>query len=430
MTTFDDLVPAIKETLAAHADELKRFSFLLINRDLYGRVRLIAPETVQEEDVARAALERLAIAVTERLGPHAYPPKSAILYEADRELACQGAATVLLEGHANVWLVDRLATEGNWAQITPETKGPPRIVFFSIKGGVGRSTALAATAWCLAQAGKRVLVLDLNFESPGLSSNLLSLSRHPKYGITDWLVEDLVDNADAVFENLIATSDLSRDFDIYVVPAHGADPGEYVAKLGRAWMPKIQPGGTRESWSSRLRRLLQALEQRVRPDVVLIDSSAGIGESASACVTDLGANLVLLFSLEDLQTWIGCRILFEHWQRAGEAESMSERLRLVAAATHDSPVSDQWHFEAADDIGLRAPWKVRWHQSFARSRSLHEIFSELDATAVCDVFGTVIDGIVQISEQDLVRRAQYYGLKWQLRENGGKHERHHDRQAV
>jgi Mrp family chromosome partitioning ATPase len=58
-------------------------------------------------------------------------------------------------------------------------------VFFSIKGGVGRSTALAATAWRLAQAGKRILVLDLDLESPGLSSSLLSPDRQPVYGITD-----------------------------------------------------------------------------------------------------------------------------------------------------------------------------------------------------------------------------------------------------
>lgn len=157
MLTFDDILPAIKEILVAHTDALEGMEWLLINRDLNGRVRLIAPETVQKEEAARAALERLAGTVAERLGPHAYPSASAILYEADRELACQGAATVPLEGHANVWVVDRLATEGNWTKIAPETRGAPRIVFFSIKGGVGRSTALAATAWWLAQAGKRVL---------------------------------------------------------------------------------------------------------------------------------------------------------------------------------------------------------------------------------------------------------------------------------
>lgn len=425
MLTFDDILPTIKEIIAAHTDTLEGLEWLLINRDLYGRVRLIAPDTVQEEDAAREALEKLAVIVAEQLGSHAYPLDSAILYEADRELACQGAATALLEGFANVWVVDRLATESNWAQIESKTKGPPRIVFYSIKGGVGRSTALAATAWWLAQAGKRVLVLDLDLESPGLSSSFLPPDRQPKYGITDWLVEDLVDNADVVFENLIATSDLSHDGDIYVVPAHGDNPGEYVAKLGRVWMPKIRPDGTRESWSSRLQRLLQALEEGIRPDVILIDSRAGIDEVASACVTDLGANLVLLFALEGSQTWSGYRILFEHWRRAGVAESVRERLQLVAATTPDTEarlsyletfrengydlfadslydeiqageaIGDRWHFEVADDAAPHAPWEVRWHQSFAGLASLHGRLKEIDANAVRAIFGPMIEGIVQ-----------------------------------
>lgn len=441
MLTFDDIEPAIKETLAAHADALEGLEWLLINRDLYGRVRLIAPETVQEEEAAREALGRLAITVAERLGSHAYPPDSAILYEADRELACQGAATVPLDGHANVWVVDRLATEGNWAQIAPETQGPPRIVLFSIKGGVGRSTALAATAWWLAQAGKRVLVLDLDLESPGLSSSLLPPDRQPKYGITDWLVEDLVDNADAVFDSLIATSDLSHDGEIYVVPAHGADPGEYVGKLGRVWMPKAQADGTREPWSSRLQRLLQALEERIRPDVVLIDSRAGIDEVASTCVTDLGANLVLLFALEGSQTWSGYRILFEHWRRAGVAGLIRERLKSVAAmvpevdridyleglrerayqvfvdalydeiappppeAIEREKVGDRevwrvrqfvegWNFDEADEGAPHYPWVVHWHRSFAGLRSLQGRLAVIDAPEVNSIFGPLIDGVI------------------------------------
>jgi hypothetical protein len=183
--TFDEILPAMKEILDANINALKGLKWLLINRDLNGRVRLIAPHTAQEVEADRATLKRLADSMAERLGPHAYPPDSAILYEIERDPACQGAAPIPLEGHDNVWLVDRLTTESNWAQIAPGSKGPPRIVFFSIKGGVGRSTALAATAWRLAQEGKRILVLDLDLESPGLSSSLLSPDRQPVYGITD-----------------------------------------------------------------------------------------------------------------------------------------------------------------------------------------------------------------------------------------------------
>lgn len=424
MLTFDEILPAIREALAGHAKALEGLEWLLVNRDLYGRVRLIAPEVSQENEIVRGALERLATELANWLGPHAYPAEAAILYESDRELACQGAATVPLEGLANVWLADRLASEGDWAQIAPETQGARRIVFFSIKGGVGRSTALAAAAWWLAQAGKRVLVLDLDLESPGLSSSLLPPDRQPRYGITDWLVEDLVDNANTVFESLVATSGLSRDGEIYVVPAHGADPGEYVTKLGRVWMPKVQPDGMREPWSARLQRLLRALEARIQPDVVLIDSRAGIDEVASACLTDLGANLVLLFALEGSQTWTGYRILFEHWRRAGVAELVRERLQLVAATTPDTEVrlqylealrengydlfasslydeiepgetvGDRWHFEAAMDAAPHAPWEVRWHQSLVGLRSLHGRLTEIDANAVRAIFGPLIEGIV------------------------------------
>jgi MinD-like ATPase involved in chromosome partitioning or flagellar assembly len=42
------------------------------------------------------------------------------------------------------------------------------ITFYSYKGGTGRSMTLANVAWILASQGKRVLVLDWDFEAPGL----------------------------------------------------------------------------------------------------------------------------------------------------------------------------------------------------------------------------------------------------------------------
>jgi len=142
-------------------------------------------------------------------------------------------------------------------------------------------------------------------------------------------------------------------------------------------------------------------------------------------VTDLGANLVLLFALEGSQTWTGYRILFEHWRRAGVAELVRERLQLVAAVTPDTEarlnyletlrengydlfasslydeirpgeaVGDRWHFDAADDTAPHAPWEVRWHQSLAGLRSLHGRLTEIDANAVRTIFGPMIDGIMQ-----------------------------------
>lgn len=277
------------------------------------------------------AIHTLTEALSHRLGSHGYPPDRMVLYEPDLEAITREAPHFQLAGFSAVTVVDRLTSETDWGKIEPVASGAPRIVFYSIKGGVGRSTASAVAAWSLAQSGKRVMILDLDLESPGISSFLLPDEKRPIHGITDWLVEDLVDNSATVFENMVARSDLSHDGEIYVVPAHGRDPGEYVAKLGRAWMPKLNDQVSRESWSRRLHRLLLELEANWNPDVILIDSRAGIDEVASACITDLGAKAVLLFSIDGEQTWTGYSILFRHWHRTGVVRDIRERLQFIGA---------------------------------------------------------------------------------------------------
>ncbi|QKE40084.1 MAG: AAA family ATPase [Ferrovum myxofaciens] len=438
--TFDLILPEVQKWLKTYSGLNDLLSndddWLLVNRDLNGRVRLILPERIKESE-QRVLWDSLASNLMQRLGKHAYPQNTEILFETNREQALQGATSYLMEAFTNIWVVDRLATAANWARIAPETEGVPRIVFFSIKGGVGRSTALAATAWSLAQEGKRVLVLDLDLESPGLSSALLPQERQPVYGITDWLIEDLVDNADIIFESMVATSNLSHDGEIHVVPAHGADHGEYIAKLGRVWMPKLQADGTRESWSSRLNRLLQNLEERIKPDVTLIDSRSGIDEISSACITELGANLILLFALEGKQTWNGYRMLFEQWLRAGVAEQIRERLQVVGAIVPEldrvgyltglrehsyevfidtlydeiepsmigkvgrsidgtwkvGDINEGWNFDEADETAPHHPWAVNWQRSFVGLLSLQGRLAAIDAQEVKSIFGALVDGV-------------------------------------
>jgi len=423
MSTFDGVLPEISMIFRGHADAVRPMVPIVVNRDLNGRVRLIVAEKWQEDTSARAALDAIAGEMHRRLGRHGFEPNRALLFEESVESVIEGMPHFPLAGVSGVSVIDRLATEGNWSSIAPLTAGVTRVVFFSIKGGLGRSTALAASAWALAERGKRVLVLDLDLESPGLSSSLLPQDRRPAFGIVDWLVEDLVENGEAVFEDMVATSTLSHDGEIYVVPAHGANPGEYVAKLGRAWMPKLANDGLRESWSQRLQRLLDALEARWKPDVILIDSRAGIDEVASACVTDLGANLVLLCAIDGEQTWSGHRILFRHWRTTGVVREIRERLQLVGAMVPDVDgaaycdglrerawnvfaeelydevpagalaIGNTWSFDKSDEGAPHYPWPIRWHRGFAAVRSLHERFQVVDAREVDAIFGPVVEGL-------------------------------------
>lgn len=427
MTTFDLILPKVATILGDYIDALRAMGPILVNRDLNGRVRLVVSEVCRSTPDAVKVLHCITQKMHDALGAHAYPPERAVLYEPDVNAVVAGLPTYPLELGKDVSLegvrvVDRLATESNWSSIAPVSSRASRVVFFSIKGGVGRSTALAATAWALAQAGKRVLVLDLDLESPGLSSALLPSDRRPQFGIADWLVEDLVGNGDAVIPDMWATSTLARDGEIWVVPAHGRDPGEYVSKLGRVWMSTVQPDGTRQNWSQRLHRLIEKLEDLHQPDVILIDSRAGIDEVASSCVTDLGAGLVLLFAIDGEQTWSGYSILFKHWLKSGVAEEIRKRLQLVGAmipdvdsaayfdglrergcdvfndlydeipAGHD--MGQFWSFDEHEEGAPHYPWAIKWHRGFAALRSLHSRLEVVDGAEVNAIFGPLVNGVV------------------------------------
>lgn len=418
MITFDQTLPVARGVLAIHHDQISKLEWLILNRDLNGRVRFIVPEEIGADEVQRPEIEAVYQSLAKQLELHAYPIDSGILYEATQEQAHYGAQTFRLDGFDNVWIVDRLASESRWESIAEVASGAARIVFFSIKGGVGRSTALAASAWALARAGKRVLVLDLDLESPGLSSALLPSDRQPKYGITDWLVEDLVDNGEPLIQDLYATSGLTTAGEIYLVPAHGSDPGEYVSKLGRVWMPKIGAQMQAESWSMRLNRLVNTLEERICPDVILIDSRAGIDEVAAACVTDLGAHTIFMFAIQGQQTWTGYRALLSHWQQRGVIMDIRGRLQLVAglvpdderrleylailradayalfADTYDEvgpgAISD-WNFEEDDDDAPHSPLPIRWSRGWYGLLSLQQRMVQVDYSEVHSVYGELIE---------------------------------------
>lgn len=429
MITFDNIVNIVRDEFTKKATEISAMGAIAINRDLNGRVRLIVDERWKDDTEKQCHLNDLLGSLIPKLKPHCWSVDKSVLYEKDVQAACLGAPQYNLEGFPEVFVVDRLATETDWASIQPASIRSPRVVFFSIKGGVGRSSALAASAWSLAQSGKKVLILDLDLESPGLSTALLPESKQPNFGITDWLLEDLVDNGNAVIQSMVATSDLSHDGQIYVVPAHGAEPGEYISKLSRIWMPKLKSDGTKEAWSKRLHRLIDELETSYQPDVILIDSRAGIDEVAASCVTELGAKLILLFAVDGNQTWNGYRILFEHWCRAGVIQTIRERFQVVSALTPDVDTipyierlrdraynlmaetqyddipagelaSNAWNFEVSDETAPHNPWVVHWHRSFAGVSSLHGRILSIDSVVVQSIFGDLVNGLSNtISEE-------------------------------
>lgn len=412
-----------------------------VTRDLQGRVRIFA-----EGKQPDSPPPDLCAGLRESLG-NAMPSGSEIcwvpklIFDQLREApgALQRGANTLIDqmGEGREWLMPTISSGSHEHAI------PPRFVFYGFKGGVGRSSALAMSAWNFARQGKKVLVLDLDLESPGLGPLLLpTLSDYaneedtvrpgwPRYGLVDWFVEDAIGQADRdLLEEMVQLSPLAtRAGQIYVVPGAGGGYGQYfVSKLSRALIDVVNPqNGNIETFGDRLARAIQALEQKIHPDIVLLDSRAGLHSIAASLLSRLEATC-LVFAADSAQTWAGLDHLFSHWQSNPQvARRIRGRLkvvnplalnldesalrlyrehsrvcfeRLYDTETTEQDQSTTFNFNTHDEDAPHAPITVRYALEYARFAPLDEA-AQVDEARALFVFGelfTYLDRSVKYAE--------------------------------
>lgn len=331
---FSSALDAARNWIREHAGVLDKK--LVLIRDLHGRIRIALPPGATSVGERAAPWHELHAL----LGPYS-PGVPNLVLSADTLVApesiFQSQDLVPLDPSLpdGPLLLDRLITGEDWLRPQFQDAPPrvPRVTFYGLKGGVGRSTALALFAKHQADLGKKVLVLDLDLESPGVGSLLLSADAFPPSGLVDWFVEDAVGAADdALLAELTAASPLATASpgEIRVAPAHGYGEPAYLPKLARVTLD-IRGAEGIESFSVRLHRMIEALEAHWKPDVVLLDSRAGLHDVAAVALTRLGA-LALLFAAHGEQTWQGYHLLFRHWQaHFGVLPNFRDDLRIVDA---------------------------------------------------------------------------------------------------
>lgn len=311
---FQDALPIAIEFTKQHYGDLGNHPPIII-RDLYGKIRLFLHGDQNEPHQA------LAIKLAAQLGQFAYAADAIFIYEADffnsKSITESPDKIHISETTPPIYLLDKQITGQDWLRSPIKNNShPPRVTLFGIKGGVGRSTALAIWAWHLAKRGKKVLVIDLDLESPGIGQILLPQNRFPDFGVVDWLVEQAVGQADdELLLDMVATSPLAESCEgvIKVVPAAGGKEQDYIAKLSRVYMD-INQAGESLDFAHRLALILQQLEAQEKPDIVLLDSRAGIHDIAAIAITRL-TDMAFLFAVNTPQTWSAYRYLFSHWQK-------------------------------------------------------------------------------------------------------------------
>lgn len=338
LVVFGDIIPRLKSVLEEHARDLSSIETLWFVRDLWGKVRIVVDVMPAPGSKQYDALHKLSKKIQKMLGCHAYGPSAAIIAVGDMAKAevQSGDARRLEVPGLTAFLIERQMTGEDWSKVAKDCTAkahPQRVVFHSMRGGVGRTTAASVLAMHLAKKGKKVLMLDLDLTAPGLDSVLLFPEEHPEFGIVDWFVEDAVDQGEKILPLMTKAITMCENMDgrIIVAPAQGKDAGEYLAKLGRVHLSCHSNGQKRlETWADRLRFLLSALETAHHPDVVILDSSSGLTDMAAALVTSVDA-LALLFNVQQGSGTQRYKLIFPHWNDYGVGGQLCKRIKMVAA---------------------------------------------------------------------------------------------------
>jgi hypothetical protein len=230
-------------------------------------------------------------------------------------------------GAGTVYVLDRRYSKEGWfdASASPpwpyvENKTPPIVSFYSFKGGVGRSTALASMAIQCSRAGKRVLIVDFDLEAPGLASVFPPPESSPvDVGVLDFLVEYPVVGTAFQASELVYVYDqkgVVGTGEIRVVAAGRVDSW-YLEKLSRLDYHRLvsRPVPARaKPEDSPLHDLLDALRVPMQPDVILMDSRAGLHDLGGLALSSM-AHWHVLFGLDSAQSWDGLRLAIAHLGR-------------------------------------------------------------------------------------------------------------------
>lgn len=435
---FNDALRLAAE--AVQEDTLPSAWPVRVVRDVYGRLRFAVD--CDSSDYPVDARQRLETA-QQALGRYAtdgrllfrddFSNPDEVFGGPDWHLARIAAPTDIEPDRAiEVRVLDRQIIGQDWlrTELAAATGHPPRIVFYSLKGGVGRSTALAMLAYRLARDGKRVLLIDFDLESPGLSGLLLPPERVAAYGLVDWFVEDAVGQGDWVLGDLLSDSPLADNTSgsIRVAAAMGNGERAYMSKLARVYADVPSPDGP-QRFAQRMARIVGVLEERERPDVVLIDSRSGLHDVAAVAISRL-ATIALLFATNSEQAWQGYGQLFKHWNQHPQVlRAVRERLAIVQAlfpeadqaerakrflerayelfSEHlyddiepgDDASFDAFSFQSDAEDAPHFPLRVRWN---ARFQEFNPLLSREDGSVDDNdielAFGPFFDRIIELIE--------------------------------
>lgn len=226
------------------------------------------------------------------------------------------------------------------------------IAFYSYKGGVGRSLALANLAYVLAREGRKVLVMDLDLEAPGQHQTDLFRLASPGPGVVEMLTNYLEyrqrlndgktqEPYRLKLETYLRigqtwqidreTAESAESGSLWLMPAGEVDKPDYQELLAALdWDRFYQEQG--RAWFQRLKK---ELHQRGF-DYVLIDSRTGLSDEFYITTLELAETVVCVTGYNRQNIEGAKRILDVLRSDTVKEEYGDRRLILVASPFPES----------------------------------------------------------------------------------------------
>ncbi len=164
--------------------------------------------------------------------------------------------------------------------------------FYSFKGGVGRTMALANAAALLAMKGRNVLVVDFDIEAPGLDTFSIFKPKKDVYGLNDFVFQYLNEGSAPDVAKFVAECPSVGDAGgkLWIMPSSGSGPNSM--KYNHVNWDELYE---RYDGYLLIEDLKEQWNQVLRPDYVLIDSRTGYTDTGGVCTRQLPDAVVVLF---------------------------------------------------------------------------------------------------------------------------------------
>lgn len=248
---------------------------------------------------------------------------------------------------------------------------------YSFKGGMGRSTTLAYLSYFYYLMGKKVVVLDCDFEAPGITSMFFKKEkREKKAGVLDYLIDLNLDKP-KLDNYYLKLEESDNEGNLSLFPS-GIDfeTFNYINKIS-----KIDFNS--KNYTDSFTKLIENINISIKPDLIFIDLRAGINESNGFILKSL-ANMNFLFFNSEEQNEDGLKVILNSLKDIDNYHIINSTIRHYSDKVRaiEEKKFEEFMNTIDKDIDLL---KVKWIPKMSESnitnfvKSQYQLYSQTDS---------------------------------------------------